>query len=75
MVFGYAGLVDSLVDRIRAELDRDAKVIATGGLAHVIASETKSIRRIEPFLTLEGLRLIRERNRGPQATEPRRENA
>ncbi len=63
MLFGYAGLVDSMVGRIREELGEDLQIVATGGLAHVIASETKSIRRVEPFLTLEGLRLIHERNR------------
>ena len=63
MVFGYAGVVDSVVARIREELGADASVVATGGLAHVIASETKSIQRVEPFLTMEGLRLIHERNR------------
>ena len=63
MVFGYAGLIDALVDRIRGELGDDPRIVATGGLASLIASETKSIRRVEPFLTLEGLRLIFERNR------------
>ncbi len=62
MVFGYAGLIDALVDRIRSELGDDPRIVATGGLAGLIASETKSIRRVEPFLTLEGLRLIYERN-------------
>lgn len=63
MVFGYAGLIDALVSRIRDELGDDPRIVATGGLAGLIASETKSIRRVEPFLTLEGLRLIYERNR------------
>ena len=62
MVFGYAGMVDSIVARIREELGAESAVVATGGLAHVIATETKSIQRVEPFLTMEGLRLIWERN-------------
>jgi type III pantothenate kinase len=63
MVFGYAGMVDTMVRRIRKELGEDARVIATGGLAGLIASEAETIERVEPFLTLEGLRLIYERNR------------
>jgi type III pantothenate kinase len=63
MLFGYAGLVDSVVARVREELGAEAAVVATGGLAHVIASETKTIQRVEPFLTMQGLRLIFERNR------------
>lgn len=75
VVFGYAGLVDAMVDRLRAELGEDTRVVATGGLAHVIAAETRTIRRVEPFLTMEGLRLIFERNRDPAAArrpEPER---
>jgi type III pantothenate kinase len=68
MLFGYAGIVDTMVSRMRAELGEDARVIATGGLAHLIASEAETIERVEPYLTLEGLRLIFERNReGPTA--------
>ena len=65
MVFGYAGLVDTMVRRMRKELGEDARVVATGGLAGLIASEAETIERVEPFLTLEGLRLIYTRNRDP----------
>ena len=63
MLFGHAGMIDSMVERLRAELGGQAPVIATGGLAHLIAEESKTIDRVEPYLTLEGLRLIYERNR------------
>lgn len=62
MVYGYAAMVDRTVERIREEIG-DARTVATGGLAHVVSSECKTIERIEPFLTLDGLRLIYERNR------------
>ncbi len=63
MLFGHAGMIDSMVGRIRKELGAEAPVVATGGLAHLIAGESSTIARVEPFLTLEGLRLIFERNR------------
>ncbi len=63
MLFGYAGMVDTMIRRMKEELGEDTQVVATGGLAHLIASEAKTIQRVEPFLTLEGLRLIFERNR------------
>ena len=63
LLFGYAGMVDAMVERIRAELGSPAHVIATGGLAQRIAAETQSIERVEPFLTLEGLRILFEKNR------------
>jgi len=63
LLYGYAGLVDSMVERIRPEIGPDAKVIATGGLARRIANETKSIENVAPFLTLEGLRILFEKNR------------
>ena len=50
----------------------EARVIATGGLAQLIASETQTIERVEPFLTLEGLRLLFEKNR-PEREGPRKE--
>ena len=54
-----------MVGRIRGELSADARVIATGGLAQRIAAETQTIERVEPFLTLEGLRMLYEKNRSP----------
>jgi len=66
-IFGYAGLVDGLVGRFRTELGGDAGVIATGGLAAVVAPHCQTIDRVEPWLTLEGLRLIWLRNTPPSA--------
>ena len=63
IMFGYAGLVDSLVGRFRAEIGADARVIATGGLAETIKAESKTIQAIDQFLTLNGLRILWERNR------------
>jgi type III pantothenate kinase len=63
LLFGYVGLVEGLVARFRAELGPEMKVIATGGLASLIAAETEAIDAVDPWLTLEGLRLIWERNR------------
>ncbi len=58
MIFGYAGLVDGLVDRITREMSDTPKVIATGGLAPLMQDVTRTIEAVEPLLTLEGLRLI-----------------
>jgi len=58
LVYGYAGLVDGIVDRIKKEVGSDLTVIATGGLAQLIKSESGSIDYIEEFLTLEGLNTI-----------------
>ncbi len=63
VMFGYVGLVESLVSRIRQELGGKVKVVATGGLAYVIAKETKVIDEVNPNLTLLGLRFIHEMNR------------
>lgn len=62
ILFGYASLVDGLIDRIKAEVISNPKVIATGGLATVIANETKSIDIVDEMLTLEGLRILYNRN-------------
>jgi type III pantothenate kinase len=63
LLFGYVSMVEGMVARFRAELGKDMKVVATGGLAEVVAKETKVIDVIAPWLTLEGLRLIWELNR------------
>lgn len=68
LVFGYAGLVDALVRRMEQELGRTSFVLATGGLASVIAPETASIQKVEPLLTLEGLELLHRRARGVAPT-------
>lgn len=61
--YGFVGQVDGIVARMRRELGGKAQVVATGGLAVVIAPATKSIDIVEPMLTLEGLRIIYDRNR------------
>ena len=63
VVYGFAAAVDGIVGRLRAELGPEVATIATGGLARVIVPFTESIDRVDDLLTLEGLRLIRERNR------------
>ena len=63
IVYGYVGLVDGVVSRMKAETRDNPAVIATGGLARLIAPESKCIEHIEEFLTLEGLRILYTRNR------------
>jgi type III pantothenate kinase len=63
IMFGYAGLVDGIVERMKAEVKTNPLVIATGGLARIVAQETKSIDKIEDMLTLDGLRIIYNLNK------------
>jgi type III pantothenate kinase len=62
LVYGFAGQVDGIVERIRAELGAPAPAIATGGLADLIAPHARTIAHVDPFLTLDGLRIVWDMN-------------
>jgi type III pantothenate kinase len=63
IVYGYASLVDGLVDRLLAEVGYPCAIIATGGLAPLIAPLSRTIGEVDEVLTLVGLRILHDRNR------------
>jgi type III pantothenate kinase len=62
LIFGYVGLVEGMIQRFKKELGEDTTVIATGGLASMISELIPSINHVDPWLTLDGIRLIWEMN-------------
>ena len=63
LLFGYVALVEGMVERFRGELGKEMRVIATGGLAEILAVETEIIEIVAPWLTLDGLQIIWDLNR------------
>lgn len=64
IIYGFVGQVEGIINRIKLEIEEDPLVVATGGLAATIARETDVIDKVDDFLTLDGLRIIYELNRG-----------
>lgn len=73
LLYGYAGLVDGLVERMRRELGPDTRAVATGGLSGVIAPLTSTLREVDVDLTLKGLAILYERNRQTDALGTRQD--
>jgi type III pantothenate kinase len=74
LFYGYLGLVDGILERLVAELGPSTKIVATGGLASLFGSSSKYITSVDDLLTLDGLRIIWERNAQPQS-KPRRSSS
>jgi type III pantothenate kinase len=67
ILFGYVSMVDGMVERIRREIGEDAHVIATGGMAERLAPESRTIQKVDRYLTLQGLQILYELNRGGES--------
>jgi len=75
LYYGYLGLVDGVLERLLGEIGGDVKVIATGGLASLLGSGSKYIQNVDEFLTLEGLRILWERNAEAFSEKPVKQRA
>ncbi|MDD2420681.1 MAG: type III pantothenate kinase [Heliobacteriaceae bacterium] len=67
VIYGFAGLVAGIVGQMKKELGENTRVVATGDAAELIAPETEAIDLVDPLLTLEGLRIVYQRNTSPPA--------
>jgi type III pantothenate kinase len=70
LYYGYLGLVDGIIERLLAELGPETRVVATGGLASLMASGSRFITAVDELLTLDGLRILWERNAAPRHARP-----